>query len=82
MLLQLICFTKNEYKNLNYLERHLLIAIFDKGEINSEEASKVINRGKTTAIKMLNKLIDVGLVEWTGTHKSDIKGRYIIKKER
>ena len=31
---------------------------------------------------MLNKLIDIGLVEWTGTHKSDIKGRYIIKKER
>ena len=73
---------QNEWKNLNYLERQLLIAIFDKGEINSEEASKVINRGKTTAIKMLNKLIDVGLVEWTGTHKSDIKGRYIIKKER
>ena len=35
--------------------------------------------GKTTAVKMLNKLVDMGLIIWIGTSKSDNKGKYIIK---
>ena len=71
---------QDKWKNLNYLERQVLTTIFDKGEINSEETAKIINRSKPTAIKLLNKLIDLKLIEWTGTSKSDTKGRYIIKK--
>lgn len=71
---------QNKWKNLNYLERQVLTTIFDKGEINSEETAKIINRSKPTAVKLLNKLIDLKLIEWTGTSKSDTKGRYIIKK--
>lgn len=35
--------------------------------------------GKTTAVKMLNKLVDMGLIIRIGTSKSDNKGKYIIK---
>ena len=71
---------QDKWKDLNYLERQVLTTIFDKGEINSEETAKIINRSKPTAVKLLNKLIDLKLIEWTGTSKSDTQGRYIIKK--
>lgn len=71
---------QDEWGKLNYLERQVLSTIFDKGEISSEETATIINRGKTTAVKMLNKLKDMNLIEWTGTSKSDTKGKYIIKK--
>lgn len=71
---------QDKWENLNYLERQVLTTIFDKGEITSDETSKIINRSKPTAVKMLNKLIDMNLIEWTGTSKSDTQGRYIIKK--
>lgn len=70
---------QNKWEKLNYLEKQVLTSIFDKGEISSEEAAKIINRGKTTAVKMLNKLVDMDLIVWTGTAKSDNKGRYIMK---
>ena len=54
---------------LNYLEKQVLTTIFDKGEINSEETAKLINRLK-----------DLNLIEWNGTSKFDTKGKYIIKK--
>lgn len=50
-----------------------------RDEINSEETAKIINRGKTTAVKMLNKLADMNLIVWTGTSRFDNKGKYIIK---
>lgn len=71
---------QDEWENLNYLERTILTTIFDKGEITSEETAKIIDRGKTTAVKLLNKLLDLKLIEWTGTSKSDSKGKYIIKR--
>lgn len=67
------------WEGLNYLEKQIITTIFDKGEINSEEASRIINRGKTTAVKMLNKLVDKKLIVWTGTSKFDNKGKYIMK---
>ena len=35
--------------------------------------------GGIIGAKLLNKLIDMNLIVWTGTSKSDTKGRYIIK---
>lgn len=70
---------QEKWEELNYLEKQVLTTIFDKGEINSEETAKIINRGKTTAVKMLNKLVDMNLIIWTGTSKADNKGRYIMK---
>ena len=43
------------------------------------ETSELIARGKTTAVKLLNKLIEKDLIVWTGTDKSDTKGNYIMK---
>ena len=54
---------QDKWKNLNYLERQVLTTIFDEGEITSDETSKIINRSKPTAVKMLNKLIDMNLIE-------------------
>jgi len=70
---------QENWEKLNYLERQVLTTIYDKGEINSEETAKIINRGKTTAVKMLNKLATMDLIVWIGTSKSDNKGKYIIK---
>ena len=71
---------KENWEELNYLEREILITIYDKGFITSEETAKIINRGKTTAVKLLNKLIAKNLIEHIGTSKYDNKGTYIIKK--
>lgn len=65
----------DKWCELNYLERKVLVYIYDKGEITSDDVTVIINRGKTTAVKMLNKLIDMDLIEWTGTSKADNKGR-------
>lgn len=68
------------WNDLNFLERKVLMSIFDKGEITSEETTKLIDRSKPTAVKILNKFIDLNLIVWTGTNKSDTKGKYIIKQ--
>lgn len=70
---------QDKWENLNYLEKKVLTTIFDKGEITSEETAKIISRGKTTAVKLLNKLVDMDLILWTGTSKFDNKGKYIMK---
>lgn len=70
---------QEKWKSLSYLERQIMTAIYDKGEISSEEATQIVNRGKTTTIKLLNNLAELGLIEWTGSTKFDNKGRYIIK---
>ena len=70
---------KDKWKLLNYTERQVLQVINDKGEVTSEDVSKIINRGKTTAVKLLNKLIDLELIVWTGTSKKDSYGRYKMK---
>lgn len=70
---------KEKWNVLNYSEQLVLQFINDKGEVTSEEVSKIINRGKTTAVKLLNKLIELELIVWTGTSKSDSYGKYIMK---
>ena len=69
----------DKWKNLNFQEQKVLQVIYDKGELTSEEVAKVIEHGKTTAVKLLNKLIEEDLIVWTGTSKNDNYGRYIIK---
>lgn len=70
---------QEKWEGLSYLERQIMTAVYDKGEISSEEATQIINRGKTTTIKLLNNLAELGLIEWTGSTKNDPKGKYIIK---
>lgn len=72
-------FIKDKWDMLNYTERQVLQVINDKGEVTSDDVSKIINRGKTTAVKLLNKLIDLDLIVWTGTSKKDSYGRYKMK---
>lgn len=72
-------FIKDKWDILNYAERQVLQVINDKGEVTSDDVSKIINRGKTTAVKLLNKLIDLDLIVWTGTSKKDSYGRYKMK---
>lgn len=70
---------EQKWENLNYQERQVLQAIYDKGEITSLEVAEIIDRGRTTAVKLLNRLVDYDLIVWTGTTKKDSYGRYIIK---
>ena len=66
---------KDKWDLLNYAEKQVLQVINDKGELTSDDVSQIINRGKTTAVKLLNKLIDLDLIVWTGTSKNDNYGR-------
>ena len=70
---------EQKWVQLNYQERQVLQAIYDKGEITSVEVAEIIKRGKTTAVKLLNRLVDYDLIIWTGTTKYDKFGRYILK---
>lgn len=70
---------KEIWDNLSYAEKQIMLAVFDKGSITSEEAANMIDRGKTTAVKILNKLMDMKLIDWNGTSKYDTRGKYIIK---
>lgn len=68
----------DKWNNLNHQEQKVIKAVYDKGFITSEETAVLIERGKTTAVKMLNKLVDMKLLVWTGTAKADNKGNYIL----
>lgn len=70
---------KDKWELLNYAEKKVLQVLNDKGELTSDDVSQIINRGKTTAVKLLNKLIDLDLIVWTGTSKNDSYGRYKMK---
>ncbi len=70
---------KDKWELLNYAEKQVLQVLNDKGELTSDDVSQIINRGKTTAVKLLNKLIDLDLIVWTGTSKNDSYGRYKMK---
>ena len=70
---------EQKWEQLNYQERQVLQAIYDKGETTSLEVAEIIDRWKTTVVKLLNRLVEYGLIVWTGTAKKDSYGRYIIK---
>ena len=57
----------------------MLQTIYENGSITSMETAELIARGKTTAVKLLNKLIEKDLIVWTGTDKRDAYGKYIMK---
>ena len=70
---------KEKWESLNSQQQKVLQAIYDKGEITSEEVAEIIDRKKNAAVRLLNKLIDEKLIVWTGTSKNDKYGKYIIK---
>ena len=45
-----------------------------------KKISNIIGRSKTTAVALLNRLIEKELIIWTGTTKNDAYGKYIIKQ--
>lgn len=67
------------WNTLNYQEQKVIQMIYDKGSVTSLDVAILIERGKTTAIKLLNKLQEKDLIVWTGTSKSDRLGNYILK---
>ena len=67
------------WNTLNYQEQKVIQMIYDKGSVTSLDVAILIERGKTTAIKLLNKLQEKDLIVWTGTSKTDCYGNYILK---
>lgn len=70
---------KECWNTLNYQEQKVMQMIYDKGSVTSLDVAILIERGKTTAVKLLNKLQEKDLIVWTGTSKSDRLGNYILK---
>lgn len=70
------------WPNLNNLERKVLMAIYDKGELTSREAAILIDRTKRTVERIMKKLIGYGIVIWSGSSPKDRKGKYILKTDK
>lgn len=70
---------KHIWNELTYPEQKAIEFIINNSGATREEISNIIGRSKTTAINLLNKLIDKELIVWTGTSKKDVYGKYIIK---
>ena len=70
---------KNVWDELSYPEQQAIEYIINNNGATREEISELIGRRKTTAVALLNRLIDKKLIVWTGTTKNDGYGKYIIK---
>ncbi len=70
---------KNMWNDLSYLEQQIIEFIMGRNGATREEISVVIGRSKTTTVNLLNRLIDMKLIIWTGTNKNDSYGKYVIK---
>ena len=68
------------WNSLNHLEQIAIDYIINNDGATREEISELINRGKTSTVNLLNKLIEKNLIIWSGTTKQDSHGKYIIKE--
>jgi len=71
---------KNIWNKLTYPEQKAIEFIINNNGATREEISNIIGRSKTTAVALLNRLIEKELIIWTGTTKNDAYGKYIIKQ--
>ena len=72
---------KDNWEGLNVLEQKTLQYIYDKGEVSTKDISEFIERSKRTAIRILNKLNEMNLIEWVGTSPLDPKKVFRIKNK-
>lgn len=70
---------KQNWKNLNNIEKQILQIIFDKGKIGRSEIAILIDRDRKSAQRILKKLENENLIEWIGTSIKDPKKIYRIK---
>lgn len=73
---------RNNWEELNVLEQKTLQYIHDKGEASTKDISEFIDRSKRTAIRILNKLEDIDLIEWVGTSPQDPKKVFRVKQNK
>lgn len=71
---------KNVWNELTYPEQKTIEFIINNNGATREEISEIIERSKTTAVSLLNRLIKRGLIVWNGTTKNDPCGIYIFRK--
>ncbi len=70
---------KNNWENLNLIERQVLQIIFDKENVRTIDIAILINRNRKTVQRILKKLENMDLIEWFGTSNRDPKKTYKIK---
>lgn len=70
---------KNIWEQLSYPEQKAIEFIINNNGATREEISNLIGRSKTTAVALLNRLIEKKLIIWTGTTKNDGYGKYVLK---
>ena len=71
---------KGIWNQLTYPEQKAIEFIINNNGATREEISNIIGRSKTTAVALLNRLIEKELILWTGTTKTDSYGKYVIKQ--
>lgn len=66
--------------NLNEYELKIVQYLLLNESINVKKTKKLIGRADTLSRKQLVSLVDKGILEWHGTHKSDPNQYYCLKK--
>ena len=73
---------KDKWEELNVIEQKTLQYIYDKGEVSTKDITEYIDRSRRTAIRILNKLEEINLIEWIGTSPQDPKKIFRIKSKK
>ena len=73
---------KDKWEELNVMEQKTLQYIYDKGEVSTKDITEYIDRSRRTAIRILNKLEEINLIEWIGTYPQDPKKIFRIKSKK
>lgn len=68
-----------KWEGLNEMEKQMVQAIHDRGNMTTAELSELISRDRRTAQRKLKKLQDLGIITWVGTSNKDPQKVYIIK---
>lgn len=66
--------------NLNEYELKIVQYLLFNESINVKKTKQLIGRADTLSRKQLVSLVDKGIIEWHGTHKSDPNQYYCLKK--
>lgn len=73
---------KDKWEELNAIEQKTLQYIYDRGEVSTKDITEYIDRSRRTAIRILNKLEEINLIEWIGTSPQDPKKIFRVKSKK
>lgn len=75
-----IMLADSEILGLNEYELNIVRYLMVNGSITMKKTSSLLNRSDTVCRKQLKRLVEKGMIEWHGSHKSDPNQYYTLIK--